>query len=124
MFDAGSSHTSLFVYQWPANKENDTGVVSQALACQVEGQWTVCQQGRGWELLAAANWALSRTGLWAAVVQAGAGQQQIDLKEKGSESSRESPKRPSWSVGAGPGLRRGPSRASPRVPPVPLLRLL
>ncbi|XP_007945170.1 ectonucleoside triphosphate diphosphohydrolase 8 [Orycteropus afer afer] len=37
VFDAGSSHTSLFVYKWPANKENDTGVVSQALACQVEG---------------------------------------------------------------------------------------
>ncbi|XP_062063133.1 ectonucleoside triphosphate diphosphohydrolase 8 [Lepus europaeus] len=37
VFDAGSSHTSLFVYQWPADKENNTGVVSQALACQVEG---------------------------------------------------------------------------------------
>ncbi|XP_069435801.1 ectonucleoside triphosphate diphosphohydrolase 8 isoform X5 [Ovis canadensis] len=37
VFDAGSSHTSLFVYQWPANKENDTGMVSQALACQAEG---------------------------------------------------------------------------------------
>lgn len=37
LFDAGSSHTSLFVYQWPANKEKDTGVVSQALTCQVEG---------------------------------------------------------------------------------------
>ncbi|KAM9721117.1 ectonucleoside triphosphate diphosphohydrolase 8 isoform 1-T1 [Dama dama] len=37
VFDAGSSHTSLFVYQWPADKENDTGVVSQALACQAEG---------------------------------------------------------------------------------------
>ncbi|XP_057580323.1 ectonucleoside triphosphate diphosphohydrolase 8 [Hippopotamus amphibius kiboko] len=37
VFDAGSSHTSLFVYQWPANKENDTGVVSQALACQARG---------------------------------------------------------------------------------------
>nr|XP_045017169.1 ectonucleoside triphosphate diphosphohydrolase 8 isoform X2 [Jaculus jaculus] len=36
VFDAGSSHTSLFVYQWPANKEKDTGVVSQALACQIE----------------------------------------------------------------------------------------
>ncbi|OWK10411.1 ENTPD8, partial [Cervus elaphus hippelaphus] len=44
VFDAGSSHTSLFVYQWPADKENDTGVVSQALACQAEGQWTVCQR--------------------------------------------------------------------------------
>ncbi|XP_032117599.1 ectonucleoside triphosphate diphosphohydrolase 8 isoform X6 [Sapajus apella] len=37
VFDAGSSHTSLFLYQWPADKENGTGVVSQALACQVEG---------------------------------------------------------------------------------------
>ncbi|XP_021575167.1 ectonucleoside triphosphate diphosphohydrolase 8 [Carlito syrichta] len=37
VFDAGSSHTALFVYQWPADKENGTGVVSQALACQVEG---------------------------------------------------------------------------------------
>ncbi|XP_023581248.1 ectonucleoside triphosphate diphosphohydrolase 8 isoform X2 [Trichechus manatus latirostris] len=37
VFDAGSSHTSLFVYKWPADKENNTGVVSQALACQVEG---------------------------------------------------------------------------------------
>ncbi|XP_059115070.1 ectonucleoside triphosphate diphosphohydrolase 8 isoform X3 [Peromyscus eremicus] len=37
VFDAGSSHTSLFVYQWPANKEKDTGVVSQALTCQIEG---------------------------------------------------------------------------------------
>ncbi|XP_059869669.1 ectonucleoside triphosphate diphosphohydrolase 8 isoform X5 [Delphinus delphis] len=37
VFDAGSSHTSLFVYQWLANKENDTGVVSQALACRAKG---------------------------------------------------------------------------------------
>ncbi|XP_021117258.1 ectonucleoside triphosphate diphosphohydrolase 8 isoform X3 [Heterocephalus glaber] len=37
VLDAGSSHTSLFVYQWPSDKEKDTGVVSQALACQVEG---------------------------------------------------------------------------------------
>ncbi|XP_047381268.1 ectonucleoside triphosphate diphosphohydrolase 8 [Sciurus carolinensis] len=37
VLDAGSSHTSLYVYQWPADKEKDTGLVSQALACQVEG---------------------------------------------------------------------------------------
>lgn len=37
VFDAGSSHTSLFVYRWPADKENDTGVVSQALACEAKG---------------------------------------------------------------------------------------
>ncbi|XP_074066710.1 ectonucleoside triphosphate diphosphohydrolase 8 isoform X2 [Macrotis lagotis] len=37
VFDAGSSHTSLYVYKWPAEKENDTGIVSQALSCNVEG---------------------------------------------------------------------------------------
>nr|XP_036863417.1 ectonucleoside triphosphate diphosphohydrolase 8 isoform X5 [Manis javanica] len=37
VFDAGSSHTSVFVYRWPADKENNTGVVSQASACQVKG---------------------------------------------------------------------------------------
>ncbi|XP_027705268.1 ectonucleoside triphosphate diphosphohydrolase 8-like isoform X1 [Vombatus ursinus] len=37
VFDAGSSHTSLFVYQWPGDKENDTGVVSQTMACDVQG---------------------------------------------------------------------------------------
>lgn len=51
VFDAGSSHTSLFVYRWPADKENDTGVVSQALACQVKGQWAVLLTAVGcWEL--------------------------------------------------------------------------
>ncbi|KAM4877088.1 ectonucleoside triphosphate diphosphohydrolase 8 [Thomomys bottae] len=34
VFDAGSSHTSLFLYQWRADKENN---ISQALACQVDG---------------------------------------------------------------------------------------
>ncbi|KAJ6651985.1 hypothetical protein lerEdw1_015863, partial [Lerista edwardsae] len=37
VFDAGSSHTSLFVYQWPSDKENDTGVVSQTFSCHVNG---------------------------------------------------------------------------------------
>lgn len=45
VFDAGSSHTSLFVYRWPADKENDTGVVSQALACQVKGQRAALSEG-------------------------------------------------------------------------------
>ncbi|XP_063001076.1 ectonucleoside triphosphate diphosphohydrolase 8 [Elgaria multicarinata webbii] len=35
VFDAGSSHTSLFVYQWPTDKENNTGVVSQTFSCHV-----------------------------------------------------------------------------------------
>ncbi|XP_012884881.1 PREDICTED: ectonucleoside triphosphate diphosphohydrolase 8 isoform X2 [Dipodomys ordii] len=37
VFDAGSSHTSLFLYQWQADKKNNSGVISQALACRVEG---------------------------------------------------------------------------------------
>ncbi|XP_042334946.1 ectonucleoside triphosphate diphosphohydrolase 8 isoform X2 [Sceloporus undulatus] len=37
VFDAGSSHTSLFVYQWPTDKENNTGVVSQTFSCYVNG---------------------------------------------------------------------------------------
>ncbi|NXS43116.1 ENTP8 diphosphohydrolase, partial [Balaeniceps rex] len=38
VFDAGSTHTSLFVYEWDSDKENDTGVVSQTLSCDVQGQ--------------------------------------------------------------------------------------
>uniref|UniRef100_A0A8C6K5W2 Uncharacterized protein n=1 Tax=Melopsittacus undulatus TaxID=13146 RepID=A0A8C6K5W2_MELUD len=38
VFDAGSSHTSLFVYKWDSDKENNTGVVSQTLSCDVHGQ--------------------------------------------------------------------------------------
>ncbi|NXU48558.1 ENTP8 diphosphohydrolase, partial [Turnix velox] len=38
VFDAGSSHTSLFVYEWDSDKENDTGVVSQTLSCDVQGK--------------------------------------------------------------------------------------
>ncbi|XP_018412246.1 PREDICTED: ectonucleoside triphosphate diphosphohydrolase 8-like [Nanorana parkeri] len=37
VFDAGSSHTSLFIYQWPMDKENNTGVVSQTHVCDVDG---------------------------------------------------------------------------------------
>ncbi|XP_044848843.1 ectonucleoside triphosphate diphosphohydrolase 8-like isoform X1 [Mauremys mutica] len=37
VFDAGSSHTALYIYQWPADKENGTGIVSQAEACTVQG---------------------------------------------------------------------------------------
>ncbi|NXP45065.1 ENTP3 diphosphohydrolase, partial [Heliornis fulica] len=37
VLDAGSSRTTVYVYQWPAEKENDTGVVSQTLKCNVKG---------------------------------------------------------------------------------------
>ncbi|NXE72809.1 ENTP1 diphosphohydrolase, partial [Cochlearius cochlearius] len=37
VLDAGSSHTNLYVYEWPAEKENNTGVVQQVEVCKVEG---------------------------------------------------------------------------------------
>ncbi|KAJ8379842.1 hypothetical protein SKAU_G00006200 [Synaphobranchus kaupii] len=37
VFDAGSTHTSLYLYKWPGAKENNTGLVSQVLVCDVEG---------------------------------------------------------------------------------------
>lgn len=37
VFDAGSSHTSLYVYTWPADKQNDTGIVNQIDACEAPG---------------------------------------------------------------------------------------
>ncbi|NWY69548.1 ENTP8 diphosphohydrolase, partial [Erithacus rubecula] len=37
VFDAGSTHTSLYIYRWPAHKENGTGIVSQVEACSVSG---------------------------------------------------------------------------------------
>ncbi|KAM4664373.1 LOW QUALITY PROTEIN: ectonucleoside triphosphate diphosphohydrolase 2 [Discoglossus pictus] len=37
VLDAGSSHTALFIYKWPADKENETGIVSQHSMCDVRG---------------------------------------------------------------------------------------
>ncbi|XP_043453035.1 ectonucleoside triphosphate diphosphohydrolase 1 isoform X3 [Prionailurus viverrinus] len=37
VLDAGSSHTSLYIYKWPAEKENDTGVVHQIEECKLKG---------------------------------------------------------------------------------------
>ncbi|XP_043422742.1 ectonucleoside triphosphate diphosphohydrolase 2 isoform X1 [Prionailurus bengalensis] len=37
VLDAGSSHTSMFIYKWPADKENDTGIVGQHSSCNVRG---------------------------------------------------------------------------------------
>eukprot|EP00079_Xenopus_tropicalis_P032228 XP_017945999.1 PREDICTED: ectonucleoside triphosphate diphosphohydrolase 1-like [Xenopus tropicalis] len=53
VLDAGSSHTSVYIYEWPAEKENDTGVVQQINECKVEG-WAdlatlpLMQQDSGW----------------------------------------------------------------------------
>ncbi|NWW83778.1 ENTP8 diphosphohydrolase, partial [Rhynochetos jubatus] len=37
VFDAGSTHTALYIYRWPADKENGTGIVSQVETCAVSG---------------------------------------------------------------------------------------
>uniref|UniRef100_A0A8D2IXY1 Ectonucleoside triphosphate diphosphohydrolase 3 n=1 Tax=Varanus komodoensis TaxID=61221 RepID=A0A8D2IXY1_VARKO len=37
VLDAGSSRTTAYVYEWPAEKENNTGVVSQTFKCNVKG---------------------------------------------------------------------------------------
>ncbi|XP_075889616.1 ectonucleoside triphosphate diphosphohydrolase 1 isoform X2 [Nelusetta ayraudi] len=37
VLDAGSSHTSVYIYEWPAEKDNNTGRVAQRHVCQVKG---------------------------------------------------------------------------------------
>ncbi|XP_053495991.1 ectonucleoside triphosphate diphosphohydrolase 1 isoform X1 [Ictalurus furcatus] len=38
VLDAGSSHTSVYIYEWPAEKENNTGMVQQKHSCNVKGK--------------------------------------------------------------------------------------
>lgn len=38
VLDAGSSHTSMYIYKWPADKQNDTGIVTQHSECHVKGE--------------------------------------------------------------------------------------
>ncbi|XP_048407289.2 ectonucleoside triphosphate diphosphohydrolase 1 isoform X1 [Stegostoma tigrinum] len=37
VLDAGSSHTALYIYSWPAEKLNDTGIVTEVDSCKVKG---------------------------------------------------------------------------------------
>lgn len=37
VLDAGSSHTALYIYKWPSDKQNGTGIVTQHSECHVEG---------------------------------------------------------------------------------------
>ncbi|XP_062399352.1 ectonucleoside triphosphate diphosphohydrolase 2-like [Sardina pilchardus] len=37
VLDAGSSHTTMYIYKWPANKQNGTGIVTQYEDCHVTG---------------------------------------------------------------------------------------
>ncbi|MED6271644.1 hypothetical protein CHARACLAT_022343 [Characodon lateralis] len=38
VLDAGSSHTALYIYEWPAEKDNNTGRVEQKHSCKVTGK--------------------------------------------------------------------------------------
>ncbi|XP_069016462.1 ectonucleoside triphosphate diphosphohydrolase 1 isoform X2 [Embiotoca jacksoni] len=38
VLDAGSSHTALYIYEWPAEKDNNTGRVEQTYSCKVDGK--------------------------------------------------------------------------------------
>ncbi|XP_060763388.1 ectonucleoside triphosphate diphosphohydrolase 2 [Neoarius graeffei] len=38
VLDAGSSHTAMFIYKWPADKQNGTGIVSQHSKCRALGK--------------------------------------------------------------------------------------
>lgn len=37
VLDAGSSHTAMYIYKWPADKQNGTGIVTQHSECHAKG---------------------------------------------------------------------------------------
>lgn len=37
VIDSGSSRSTIYLYQWPGEKENETGVVSEVMGCRVAG---------------------------------------------------------------------------------------
>ncbi|XP_062254448.1 ectonucleoside triphosphate diphosphohydrolase 3 [Platichthys flesus] len=37
VIDSGSSRSSVYLYEWPGEKQNETGVVTQILNCRVDG---------------------------------------------------------------------------------------
>ncbi|MBV99015.1 Ectonucleoside triphosphate diphosphohydrolase 2, partial [Eschrichtius robustus] len=62
VLDAGSSHTSMFIYKWPADKENDTGIVGPHSSCDVHGggisSYADSPSGAGQSLVECLNQAL------------------------------------------------------------------
>ena len=36
--DSGSSRSNVYLYQWPGEKKNETGVVSEVHNCRVAGE--------------------------------------------------------------------------------------
>lgn len=60
----------MFIYKWPADKENDTGIVSQLSYCDVSGEHpTPCHATTGglwglWDLQGAGWVGSTQEGLW------------------------------------------------------------
>lgn len=38
MIDSGSSRSTVYVYSWPGEKQNETGVVTEIMNCRVAGE--------------------------------------------------------------------------------------
>ncbi|XP_077407331.1 ectonucleoside triphosphate diphosphohydrolase 1 isoform X2 [Vanacampus margaritifer] len=49
VLDAGSSHTTVFIYEWPAEKDNNTGRAQQKHACNVKGPGISSYAGTPWK---------------------------------------------------------------------------
>ncbi|KAM3859457.1 ectonucleoside triphosphate diphosphohydrolase 1 [Diretmus argenteus] len=48
VLDAGSSHTALYIYEWPAEKDNNTGRVEQIHSCKVKGAGISSYESTPW----------------------------------------------------------------------------
>ncbi|KAJ1526113.1 hypothetical protein ONE63_009276 [Megalurothrips usitatus] len=48
IFDAGSTHTAMYIYKWQADKFNGTGVVSQVSSCTMPGGIGVALRQNPW----------------------------------------------------------------------------
>ncbi|KAM9425471.1 ectonucleoside triphosphate diphosphohydrolase 1 [Pholidichthys leucotaenia] len=49
VLDAGSSHTALYIYEWPAEKDNNTGRVEQTYSCKVKGKGISSYASEPWK---------------------------------------------------------------------------
>ena len=38
VIDSGSSRSTVYLYKWPGEKQNDTGVVMEIMNCRVAGE--------------------------------------------------------------------------------------
>lgn len=66
VMDAGSSHTSVYIYKWPSEKDNDTGRVEEMHSCPVAGTYNAHQEsfqiidGDAIATVTGAKWLLQR----------------------------------------------------------------